>query len=76
MKKLKAPWRRKPALERTLNNFDQHQLGTALNRLVDMGNDIVFTEDENTALTIAVCCVAQVMNRMMDGQPIHWDGQQ
>jgi len=67
--------RRKGPELRTLNRFDVGQVRWALKRLMELETDTVLTEEESAAVSIAVCCVSQIMNRMEDGGPIHWDSQ-
>lgn len=61
-------------MRRTFRGLDQKEIADTLNDLLELKQDIVFTETEKNTLWFAAECVAQIFNRMLDGEGIHWDG--
>lgn len=59
--------------EKTFRGLNWDEMGTVLNTLCDIDNDILFSDEEQKAIDVAVQCVAQIMNRMKDDRPIIWD---
>lgn len=61
-------------MSRTFRGLSQREMAEALNGLLALKEDTMFTECEKTVLWIAAECVAQILNRQLDGEGIHWDG--
>lgn len=60
-------------MSRTFRGLDQKEIADTLNDLLELKQDTLFTETEKNTLWFAAECVAQILNRMMDGEGIHWD---
>ncbi len=59
--------------EKTFRGLNWDEMGAVLNTLCGIDNDILFSDEEQKAIDVAVQCVAQIMNRMKDDRPIIWD---
>ena len=57
----------------TFRGLNADEMAEALNGLLMLKEDTMFTEREQKTLWIAAECVAQIFNRMLDGEGIHWD---
>lgn len=58
----------------TFRGLNADEMAEALNGLLMLKEDSMFTEQEKKTLWVAAECMAQIFNRMMDGEGIHWDG--
>ena len=60
--------------ERKFCGYDWEKLRQVLNCLCDLEDTVLMTEEEDEAMHMAVQCVTEIMNRMLDGKKVEWDG--
>lgn len=65
--------RRRKNIERTLCGYNWAEMDNSLKDILGLEDDSIITEKEEKALNIAIICMTQIMNRMLDGKRIFWD---
>ena len=64
---------RKQNVNRTFHGLNRNDISAVLSMLCDIEDRIELTQEESDAYDIAIQCVTQIHNRMLDGKGINWD---
>lgn len=64
-------WKKK---DRRMCGYGWNDLREALNCLCELRDSVLLSEAENGAMKVAIQCVTEIMNRMLDGKKVMWDG--
>lgn len=59
--------------KRTFCGKSWSDMGEVLNTMCNLEDDIDLTDKENDCFNIAIQCITQIMNRMIDGKEINFD---
>lgn len=65
--------RNKGISSRKFCGMDWADMDRMLDRFCWLEDDSMITDEEQEALDIAIQCMVQIMNRMIDGKRINWD---